>query len=216
MAIEKVREYLQQWNRAGDFIELDASTATVAGAAAALGVEPARIAKSISLKRPENSRAAAADDAPAETGPGGMGPAFIIVTAGDMKLDNRKFKDFFGFKAKMLTPEEALKYTGHAVGGVCPFGLPPGTGVYLDISLKRFTTVYPACGSGNSAIELTPDELLEYSGTSRWIDVGTGSHRPGNTGPFTTIRQAVVLRSCFIQLRTEGPLLRALHGNCFT
>ncbi|MDR2662177.1 MAG: YbaK/EbsC family protein [Treponema sp.] len=166
MAIEKVRQYLKQWNREGDIIELDASTATVADAAAALGVDPARIAKSISLKRPENFRAL--PDA------GERGPAFIIVTAGDMKLDNRKFKDFFGFKAKMLSPEEALEYTGHAVGGVCPFGLPPETGVYLDISIKRFTTVYPACGSGNSAIELTPEELQEYSGSNRWIDVCAG------------------------------------------
>jgi prolyl-tRNA editing enzyme YbaK/EbsC (Cys-tRNA(Pro) deacylase) len=166
MAIEKVRNYLQQWNRDGDIIELDASTATVADAAAALGVEPARIAKSISLKRPEN---AVSDPVSDETG-----PAFIIVTAGDMKLDNRKFKDFFGFKAKMLSPDEALEYTGHAVGGVCPFGLPPGIRVYLDSSMKRFTTVYPACGSGNSAIELTPDELQEYSGNSPWIDVCAG------------------------------------------
>jgi prolyl-tRNA editing enzyme YbaK/EbsC (Cys-tRNA(Pro) deacylase) len=168
MAIEKVRQYLKQWNRDGDIIELDASTATVADAAAALGVEPARIAKSISLKRPENFRALA------DPVSGERGPAFIIVTAGDMKLDNRKFKNFFGFKAKMLSPEEALEYTGHAVGGVCPFGIPTETGVYLDISIKRFTTVYPACGSGNSAIELTPEELQKYSGSSRWIDVCTG------------------------------------------
>jgi prolyl-tRNA editing enzyme YbaK/EbsC (Cys-tRNA(Pro) deacylase) len=88
-----------------------------------------------------------------------------------MKLDNRKFKDYFGFKARMLSPEEALKYTGHAVGGVCPFGLPEGVGVYLDISMKRFQTIYPACGSGNSAIELTMDELQEYSKNKAWIDV---------------------------------------------
>jgi prolyl-tRNA editing enzyme YbaK/EbsC (Cys-tRNA(Pro) deacylase) len=151
MAIEKVRAYLSQWNRQNDIIELDASTATVAQAAAALGVIPARIAKSISLKT--------------DTG------AMLALTAGDMKLDNKKFKETFGFKARMLTPEEALTHTGHAVGGVCPFGLPDGVAVYLDVSLKRFVTVFPACGSGNSAIELTIDELQEYSKNTQWVDV---------------------------------------------
>jgi prolyl-tRNA editing enzyme YbaK/EbsC (Cys-tRNA(Pro) deacylase) len=95
----------------------------------------------------------------------------IVVTAGDMKLDNRKYKDRFNIKAKMLSPEEALKIIGHAVGGVCPFGLPPGVAVYLDNSMKRFQTVYPACGSSNSAIELTMDELNEYSQNREWVDV---------------------------------------------
>jgi prolyl-tRNA editing enzyme YbaK/EbsC (Cys-tRNA(Pro) deacylase) len=151
MSIEAVRQYLARWNRDKDIIVLEESTATVILAAAALGVIPARIAKSISLKT-ENG-------------------AFIVVSAGDMKLDNRKFKDYFGFKAKMLNPEEALAFTGHAVGGVCPFALPIGVAVYLDISMKRFQTVYPACGSGNSAIELTMDELTEYSHCKEWIDV---------------------------------------------
>ncbi|MDR1128781.1 MAG: YbaK/EbsC family protein [Treponema sp.] len=151
MGIDQVRAYLNRWNRAKDIIEIEASTATVPEAANALGVIPARIAKSISL-RTENS-------------------AIVIVTAGDMKLDNRKYKDRFGVKAKMLSPEEALEATGYAIGGVCPFALPPDAGVYLDISLKRFQTVYPACGSGNSAIELTLDELDEYSQNKDWVDV---------------------------------------------
>jgi prolyl-tRNA editing enzyme YbaK/EbsC (Cys-tRNA(Pro) deacylase) len=151
MAIEQVRTYLQRWNRDKDIIEMDASTATVPEAAAALGVIPARIAKSISLRQGEG--------------------AAVIVVAGDMKLDNRKYKDRFGIKAKMLSPEEALDFTGHAVGGVCPFALPPGVGVYLDVSMKRFATVFPACGSGNSAIEFTMDELHEYSQNREWVDV---------------------------------------------
>ncbi|MDR0709576.1 MAG: YbaK/EbsC family protein [Spirochaetaceae bacterium] len=151
MGIEQVGVYLQRWGRDKDIIEMDASTATVAAAAAALGVIPARIAKSISLKNGDG--------------------AMLVVVAGDMKLDNRKFKDRFGFKARMLSAEEALNYTGHAVGGVCPFALPPGVAVYLDLSMRRFETVYPACGSGNSAIELTMDELHEYSQSRDWIDV---------------------------------------------
>jgi prolyl-tRNA editing enzyme YbaK/EbsC (Cys-tRNA(Pro) deacylase) len=151
MGIEQVRAYLKQWNRDRDIIEMDASTATVAEAAGALGVIPARIAKSISLKQGDG--------------------AAIVVTAGDMKLDNRKYKDAFGCKAKMLSPEEALQITGHAVGGVCPFALPQGIAVYLDSSLRRFQTVFPACGSGNSAIELTPEELARYAQTTNWVDV---------------------------------------------
>jgi prolyl-tRNA editing enzyme YbaK/EbsC (Cys-tRNA(Pro) deacylase) len=151
MAIAQVRAYLQQWNRDGDIIEMDVSTATVAEAANALGVIPARIAKSISLKQGDG--------------------AVIVVTAGDMKLDNRKYKDKFACKARMLSPEEALQITGHAVGGVCPFALPPGIDVYLDVSMKRFQTVFPACGSGNSAIELTMEELARYSQYREWVDV---------------------------------------------
>jgi prolyl-tRNA editing enzyme YbaK/EbsC (Cys-tRNA(Pro) deacylase) len=151
MSIEQVRGYLKRWNREKDIIEMKASTATVLEAANALGVIPARIAKSISLKQGDG--------------------AMVVVIAGDMKLDNRKYKDYFGIKAKMLTPEEALQFTGHAIGGVCPFGLPLGIGIYLDISMKRFATVFPACGSSNSAIELTPDELNEYSQNKAWVDV---------------------------------------------
>jgi prolyl-tRNA editing enzyme YbaK/EbsC (Cys-tRNA(Pro) deacylase) len=151
MAIEQVRAYLKRWNRDKDIIEMDASTATVAKAAEALGVAPARIAKSISLRSGEG--------------------ALVVVTAGDAKLDNHKYKDRFGVKAKMLSAEEALEMTGHAVGGVCPFALPEGVAVFLDLSIKRFATVFPACGSGNSAIELTPAELEEYSQSREWIDV---------------------------------------------
>jgi prolyl-tRNA editing enzyme YbaK/EbsC (Cys-tRNA(Pro) deacylase) len=151
MGINQVRVYLNQWNRDKDIIEMEASTATVPEAANALGVIPARIAKSISLRIGEG--------------------AAVIVTAGDMKLDNRKYKDRFGIKAKMLSPEEALEATGHAVGGVCPFALPRDVDVYLDVSMKRFQTVYPACGSGNSAIELTMDELDKYSQNKDWVDV---------------------------------------------
>jgi prolyl-tRNA editing enzyme YbaK/EbsC (Cys-tRNA(Pro) deacylase) len=154
MSIEQVRGYLKRWNRDKDIIERDASTATVLEAANALGVIPARIAKSISLKQGDT--------------------AMVIVIAGDMKLDNRKYKDRFGIKAKMLSPEEALQFTGHAIGGVCPFGLPVGVPVYLDVSLKRFATVFPACGSSNSAIELTMDELDEYSQNKEWVDLCKG------------------------------------------
>lgn len=153
MSIEQVRSYLSRWNRDKDIIEMDISTATVELAAAALGVIPARIAKSISL------RSADASD------------AMLVVTAGDVKLDNKKFRSHFGFKPRMLSPEEALQFTGHAIGGVCPFALPAKVNVYLDISLKRFTTVFPACGSGNSAIELTMDELEEYSQSKGWLDL---------------------------------------------
>jgi prolyl-tRNA editing enzyme YbaK/EbsC (Cys-tRNA(Pro) deacylase) len=151
MSIEAVREYLARWNRDRDIIVMEESTATVALAAQTLGVIPARIAKTISLKTAEG--------------------AMVVVTAGDMKLDNRKFKDRFGYKARMLSPEEALEYTGHAIGGVCPFALPPNVVVYLDISMKRFRTVYPACGSGTSAIELTMAELDEYSQSRGWVDL---------------------------------------------
>jgi prolyl-tRNA editing enzyme YbaK/EbsC (Cys-tRNA(Pro) deacylase) len=152
MSIEAVRVYLARWNRDKDIIENPVSTATVAEAAAALGVIPARIAKSISLKN-------------------GEGKGMLIVTAGDMKLDNRKYKEHFGFKARMLTPEEALSMTGHTVGGICPFALPDTVGVYLDVSLKRFETIFPACGSSNSEIELTLDELNEYGRNKEWVDV---------------------------------------------
>ena len=152
MSINQVRIYLSRWNRDNDIIEMDISTATVELAAAALGVIPARIAKSISLKGVNNG-------------------AIIVVTAGDTKLDNRKFRDRFNFKPRMLSPDEALEYTGHAIGGVCPFALPAETEVYLDISMQRFQTIFPACGSDNSAIELTPAELEEYSQSKGWVDV---------------------------------------------
>jgi prolyl-tRNA editing enzyme YbaK/EbsC (Cys-tRNA(Pro) deacylase) len=152
MSIEQVRVYLSRWNRDKDIIELGISTATVELAAAALNVIPARIAKSISLRAADNK-------------------ALIVVTAGDMKLDNKKFRECFHFKAKMLSPDEALHHTGHAIGGVCPFALPDEVKVFLDDSMKRFQTIFPACGSGNSAIELTLAELEEYSRSNGWINV---------------------------------------------
>jgi prolyl-tRNA editing enzyme YbaK/EbsC (Cys-tRNA(Pro) deacylase) len=151
MSIEKVRQYLKKYDKASGILEMEESTATVELAAQALGTEPARIAKSLSFQ----------DDA----------GAMVIVVAGDAKIDNRKFKDEFGFKAKMLTPEDTVRFTGHAVGGVCPFALPDKVKVFLDSSMKRFETMYPACGSSNSAIELTLDELDKISGNLKWVDV---------------------------------------------
>jgi len=153
MSVEQVRAWLDRWDRGKDVVEMDLSTATVELAASALKVIPARIAKSISLRGDTDNS------------------AMIVVAAGDMKVDNRKFRDRFGFKPRMLSAEEALEFTGHAIGGVCPFALPPAVTVYLDDSMKRFTTIFPACGSGNSLIELTLSELEEYSQCSGWVDV---------------------------------------------
>ena len=152
MSIQAVKEYLRPLGLEGRIRELDASSATVELAAAALGVEGARIAKTLSL----------------HTADGGC---MLIVAAGDTKIDNAKFKAYFGFKARMLSPDEALAMTGHAVGGVCPFALPEGVTVYLDVSLQRFQTVFPACGSANSAIELELDTLASASRAHAWIDV---------------------------------------------
>lgn len=154
MAIDKVREYLKQWGRDGDILEFDTSSATVELAANALGVAPGRIAKTLSFKTEEG--------------------ALLVIAAGDARIDNAGFKSEFGLKAKMLNSEEVLKYTGHAIGGVCPFALNQGLSVYSDISMKRFTTVYPACGSSNSAIELTCEELEQYSGSISWVNVCKG------------------------------------------
>lgn len=151
MSIDNVRKYLTQFNRENDILEFPVSSATVQLAAEALNVIPARITKTLALK----------------DGDGCM----VIAVAGDGKIDNKKFKTKFGFKAKMLSPEETLEMTGHAVGGVCPFALPEGVKAYCDISMKRFDTVFPACGSSNSAIELTCDELFEYSNAVKWIDI---------------------------------------------
>ena len=152
MAIEKVKEYFSKHGIADRVREFDVSSATVELAAQALGCEPCRIAKTLSFLV--------------------NGHAVPIVTAGDAKIDNPKYKAQFGTKAKMLTPDEVETMVGHAVGGVCPFGVNKGVTVYLDESLKRFTTVFPACGSSNnSAIELSIDELEKYSGFVSWIDV---------------------------------------------
>ena len=152
MSIQKVRAYFEERGMADRIREFDVSSATVELAAVAVGVEGARIAKSLSFK---------VGDKPV-----------IIVVAGDAKIDNGKYKAQFHTKAKMLTHEEAHTLIGHDVGGVCPFALPEDTEVYLDVSLKRFGTVFPAAGSDNSAIELTCEELEEYSSNFRqWVDV---------------------------------------------
>ena len=154
MAIERVRAYFREHGMEDRVREFEVSSATVELAAAALNCEPKRIAKTLSFMLD--------------------GVAILIVTAGDAKIDNSKYKSRFGTKAKMLTPDEAVELVGHAVGGVCPFALKKGVTVYLDESLKRFETVFPACGSGNSAIELTIDELEKYSNCSDWVDVCKG------------------------------------------
>lgn len=151
MAIEAVKEYFAQYGMADRVKEFDVSSATVELAAQALGCEPCRIAKTLSFMV--------------------NGHAVLIVAAGDAKIDNPKYKAQFGTKAKMLTPDEAETLVGHAVGGVCPFGVKEDVTVYLDESLKRFSTVFPACGSSNSAIELTIEELEKYSGNTCWVDV---------------------------------------------
>lgn len=152
MAIEKVRAYFEQLGIADRIQEFDVSSATVELAAQAVGVEGARICKTLSFKSPEG--------------------CILIQTAGDTKIDNSKFKGFFGMKAKMLSPEEVLMCTGHAVGGVCAFAVEnPQVKIYCDQSLKQFDTVFPACGSANSAIELTCSELFNYSRALEWIDV---------------------------------------------
>ena len=152
MSIQAVKQYLSSFGLADRVMELSTSSATVELAAQALGVEGARIAKTLSLH--------AAD-----------GGCMLIVTAGDTKIDNPKFKATFGAKARMLSPDEALAMTGHAVGGVCPFALPEGVAVYLDVSLQRFQTVFPACGSANSAIELDGETLYSVSRAHGWVDV---------------------------------------------
>ncbi len=151
MSVDSVKEYLKKWNADGRVLEFPVSSATVELAAQAVGCEPARIAKTLSFLV--------------------MDHAVLIVTAGDTKIDNRKFKENFHTKAKMLTPDQVEEMVGHAVGGVCPFAVKEGTEIFLDESLKRFETVYPAAGSSNSAIEVTMEELMEYSGVSTWIDV---------------------------------------------
>ena len=151
MSIEKARTHLARFGADGRVLEFDESSATVELAAHALGVEPERIAKTLSFKLGDG--------------------AVLVVAAGDARVDNRKFKDRFGMKAKMPTADEVLTLVGHPVGGVCPFGINEGVPVYLDESLRRFKTVFPAVGSGNSAIELTLDELRMFSRAIDWVDV---------------------------------------------
>lgn len=154
MAIEKVRKYFGERGLEDRILEFDASSATVAQAAQTLHCEPCRIAKTLSFMVNEEP--------------------VLIVAAGDAKIDNHKYKGQFGVKAKMLSFEEVEPLIGHAPGGVCPFGINEGVKVYLDESLKRFETIFLACGSGNSAIELTIPELEETSGSLGWIDVCKG------------------------------------------
>ena len=152
MSIESVRAYFTKIGLGDRVVEFEVSSATVELAARAVGTAPARIAKTLSLSDNE-------------------GGCILVVAAGDAKISNRKFKDFFGFKARMLSHEEAFEKTGHAVGGVCPFVLPEGVRVYLDASMKRFDTVFPAAGSANSAVELTCAQLEQCSGAKAWVDV---------------------------------------------
>ncbi|WP_366597006.1 YbaK/EbsC family protein [Bacillus pumilus] len=154
MSIKKVKDYFKQYDMDTRIQEFSVSSATVDLAASALGCEPERIAKTLSFLV--------------------NGQAILVVTSGDAKVDNKKFKEYFKTKAKMLPPHEVVDLVGHEIGGVCPFAIKNGVSVYLDNSLTRFETVYPACGSSNSAIELTIKQLEKYSGYSQWIDVGKG------------------------------------------
>ena len=154
MSIEKAKNYLKQFGADSRVLEFDVSSATVELAAQAVGCEPARIAKTLSFR----------------TNDGGS----LIVAAGDAKVDNPKYKARFGCKAKMLAFEEVEPEIGHAVGGVCPFGVNKNVTVFLDESLRRFETVFPACGSSNSAIELSIPELEKFSGYKAWVDVCKG------------------------------------------
>lgn len=151
MSIDKVRAYFQKFGMENRIMEFDSSSATVELAAIAVGTAPERISKSLSFK--------------------GSDGYILILCAGDAKIDNRKFKDQFGFKAKMPSADEVLENIGHAIGGVCPFGINDDIDVYLDVSMQRFETVFPAAGSSNSAIELNLEELYKYSNAKAWIDV---------------------------------------------
>ena len=151
MSIERVKAYFDKFEMADRIQEFEVSSATVELAAAALGCEPERIAKTLSFLLD--------------------GQAVLIVAAGDARIDNSKYKAKFGKKAKMISFDEVENYIGHAVGGGCPFAVNEGVTVYLDESLKRFETVFPACGSSNSAIELSLPELEKYSGYAEWVDV---------------------------------------------
>lgn len=159
MSLDAVRQHLAKFGIGNKIIELPTSSATVDLAALALHTKAERIAKTLSFRTKEH--------------------IILIVCAGDMKIDNRKYKDFFHDKAKMLTPEEVLEHTGHLIGGVCPFGLTNSEiRVFTDVSLRRFSSVFPACGSANSAIELSPEDLFQYSGAESWIDVCNSIHQP--------------------------------------
>lgn len=151
MSIISVKEHLKGYNKEKDIIEFETSTATVLEAANALNIESSRIAKTLSFRYNDS--------------------CILVVMAGDARVDNAKFKNYFNIKARMLTPEEVFEYTGHKIGGVCPFGLKENIDVYLDESLKRFETVYPACGSSNSCIKLSLTDLENITNPVDWIDI---------------------------------------------
>lgn len=151
MSIEKVKAYFAQFGMGERILEFPVSSATVELAAQALNIAPSRIAKTLSFNV--------------------NGNPILIVAAGDARVNNAKYKAKFGVKAKMLTHQEAAEWIGHAVGGVCPFAVNEGVKVYLDVSMKRFETMFPAAGSSNSAIELNLEELERYSGSLEWVDV---------------------------------------------
>lgn len=153
MSVESVVKYLNQFGAGQRVRTFDVSSATVELAAQALGVAPQRIVKTLSFRD------------------GDSATALLIAAAGDARIDNNKFKNVFGFKARMLTPEEVLTLTGHAVGGVCPFALPATTRLVVDVSVQRFDMVFPAAGSSNSAVGMTPDELFAFSRSADWVDV---------------------------------------------
>ena len=154
MSIEIVRDYLKQFQADNRIMEFEVSSATVELAAQAVGCIPARIAKTLSFYTEDS--------------------CLLIVAAGDAKIDNAKFKQTFGRKAKMLSADDVAVMTNHAIGGVCPFGVPDSVEVYLDKSMQRFETVFPACGSSNSASELDCDTLYQYSRAKDWVDVCKG------------------------------------------
>lgn len=162
MSLASVREHLSRFGRANDVIEFAVSSATVDLAAKAIGVEPERIAKTLSI----------VDGADAES-------AVLVVTAGDARLISGEFKRRFGYKPRFVGADDVERLTGHPVGGVCPFANPEGTQVWLDASLRRFEVVYPAAGSPNSAIGITPEELAEVSGAVGWVEV---TRLPGEEG----------------------------------
>ena len=155
MSIERARAHLRAVGLEERIREFEVSSATVELAAQAVGCEPARIVKTLSFK-------------------GAVEGCILVLAAGDARVDNAKFKAEFGIKARMLTADEAARLTGHAVGGVCPFGVEPGAKVYLDESIKRFERVYPAAGSASSAVELSVPELEKASGYEKWVDVCKG------------------------------------------
>ena len=164
MSIEIAREYLKERGMEDRISEFDVSSATVELAAKAVGTEPAKICKTLSFKLKDGS-------------------GVLIQVAGDAKVDNKKYKDYFGEKARMLSPEEVPEYTNHEIGGVCAFGVTrDDVRIYCDKSMQRFDCVYPACGSSNSCARFTPDELFEVSGAIEWIDVSKLPEEEGSEG----------------------------------